>query len=96
LFAYTNINVYILIQDIILYDLRLRKRIACLEGHDNIVRSLSFSFNGNYLCSASEDNTIRIWNVQTHQCEAILENKLAKPSRDSYGITQAIYSSDGE
>jgi len=33
-------------------------------GHDNWVRSLSLHPNGKYLYSASDDKTLRIWDLQ--------------------------------
>lgn len=38
---------------------------SILEGHDDIVRSICFSLNSEKLVSASEDNTIRVWNMIT-------------------------------
>lgn len=44
---------------------------ACLKhcyvqnGHDNWVRGLAFHPSGLYLLSASDDKTIRIWDLQT-------------------------------
>ena len=38
---------------------------ATLEGHTDIVWSVAFSPNGNMLASASWDQTVRLWNVNT-------------------------------
>ena len=36
-----------------------------LEGHTNIVWSITFSHNGHFVVSGSEDATVRIWNMAT-------------------------------
>jgi WD40 repeat protein len=36
-----------------------------LEGHDNSVRSVSFSPDGKTLASGSQDKTIKLWNLET-------------------------------
>ena len=37
----------------------------CLTGHTDAVRSVAFSPNGSQLASGSNDNTIRLWDVDT-------------------------------
>ncbi|MBN3923943.1 MAG: WD40 repeat domain-containing protein, partial [Nostoc sp. NMS4] len=36
-----------------------------LQGHDGIVRSVSFSADGKTLASGSDDKTIKLWNLET-------------------------------
>ena len=36
-----------------------------LEGHTNLVKSISFSPDGRMLASGSHDSTVRLWNVRT-------------------------------
>src|SRR5450759_5993931 len=35
------------------------------KGHDNVIEACSFSADGRFVVSASQDNTIRIWNSET-------------------------------
>ena len=41
--------------------------VATLEGHAEVVTSISFSPDGTLLASGSEDNTIQLWNIATRQ-----------------------------
>ena len=43
------------------------KLITRLTGHSQLIRAVAFSFDGQTLASASNDRTIRIWNVRTGQ-----------------------------
>jgi WD40 repeat protein len=43
------------------------------EGHLGIVKSLAFHPRGGFLASASDDATVRVWNVQTRQTVALLQ-----------------------
>ncbi len=47
--------------------------IATLSG-DVSVHTLAFSSCGKLLASGAEDGTIRIWNLETHQCISVLEH----------------------
>lgn len=46
-----------------------------LSGHTNLVRSVAFSRDGQTLVSGSNDNTIRIWNLQKRQLQGVLSEK---------------------
>jgi platelet-activating factor acetylhydrolase IB subunit alpha len=37
-------------------------------GHDNWVRAVAFHPSGNYLLSAADDGTIRVWDLKTGRC----------------------------
>lgn len=52
---------------IYIWDLNSKLFTKIFKGHEDYVKSLAFSFDGNYLVSASEDETIRIWDVKTEK-----------------------------
>ena len=56
--------------------------------HSSIVNSASFSADGMYIVTASDDRTARIWNTATGECEAELEGH-------SNSVTSAVFSPDG-
>jgi WD40 repeat protein/DNA-binding SARP family transcriptional activator len=58
-----------------------------LDGHTEAVNALSFSRDGRLLASASDDGTVRIWNVLTHRVERVIE---ADPS----GVRDVSFSAD--
>ena len=41
--------------------------VRTLRGHTNIVNSIAFSPNGEFLVSVSDDRTIKLWNVHNQQ-----------------------------
>ena len=47
--------------------------VRTLEGHTGSVTSLPFFPDNNRLVSGSEDNTIRVWDLNSGQCLATLE-----------------------
>ena len=60
-----------------------------LEGHTNIVPSVAFSPNGKMLASASWDQTVRIWNVNTGRLLHILRGH-------TNDIMSVAFSPDGQ
>jgi WD40 repeat protein len=61
---------------------------ALLDGHTNAVQHVAFSPNSKSLVSASEDATIRVWDLDSRQTKAILRGHTAK-------VTSVAYSRDG-
>ncbi len=59
-----------------------------LKGHKASVAELSFSPNGTRLASASDDNTVRLWNTETGEEVAVLKGHTGS-------VTGVAYSPDG-
>jgi len=49
------------------WDLKSAKEVTHIEAHDLPILALTLSPNGQFLASASHDQTVKIWNLQTRQ-----------------------------
>jgi len=49
---------------IIIIDLEKNTQAGAAVGHTNVINSLSFSGDGNYLASGGDDNVVKIWKVE--------------------------------
>jgi WD40 repeat protein len=62
--------------------------ILSLEGHSESVNSVMFSRDESRLASGSDDNTVRVWDVQTGQCQHTLKGH-------SNRVSSVVFSRDG-
>jgi WD40 repeat protein len=51
--------------------------LLTLEGHSSWVRSVVFSHDSKKVASGSDDETIRIWNAETGECERELKGHIS-------------------
>ncbi|RKK65198.1 hypothetical protein BFJ69_g16501 [Fusarium oxysporum] len=63
--------------------------LLTLEGHSNWVMSVVFSHDSKKVASASDDNTIRIWDAETGECERELKGHSDK-------VTSVVFSHDSK
>ncbi|KAH7190134.1 hypothetical protein DER44DRAFT_117701 [Fusarium oxysporum] len=63
--------------------------LSVLEGHSLEVNSLVFSHDSKMVASASHDKTIRIWNVETGECEGVFKGH-------SESINSVVFSHDSK
>jgi WD40 repeat protein len=75
--------------DIRVWDAKTGKFVGRLVGHTEPVDALAFSLDGAMLASTSEDRTVRIWNVDTHDCIRVLEcgSEISRSSCDSVAFS---------
>jgi WD40 repeat protein len=62
--------------------------IQILEGHSGWVTGVVFSPDGSRMVSSSEDQTVRVWDVQTGQCQHTLKGH-------SGTVSSVVFSPDG-
>lgn len=78
----------ILRNEIDIWDIQSQKLIYTMIGHTNVVRSIAFSKDDNYLASAGEDNIINLWNIKTGQLIVSFSENNDKE------LTSVIFSAD--
>jgi WD40 repeat protein len=83
--------------EILLWELHTAKPIKFLFRHSSRIQKLKFSYDGKLLLTASEDNTIRIIDVNTGKL--VKEHKIAIDNPENtreYGFRDAIFSPDSK
>lgn len=69
-----------------IWDIRTRKEIGPLRGHQGVIRSLDFSPDGKLLLTGGEDGTVRLWDTSTA--------KEVRPLGEMWGGVRAVAFSD--
>ena len=60
-----------------------------MKGHKRDVRSVGFNHDGTKIVSGSDDNTIRVWNVDTGEC-IFNGNQLENTLRNEFNRTLQV------
>ena len=51
-----------------LWDIQKGEYLKTLQGHMKGVWSVAFSFDGSFLASGSDDQSLKLWNLSNGQC----------------------------
>jgi WD40 repeat protein len=72
---------------VVVWDLSKRKIIHTLKGGTGIITSMSFSPDGKEIASASQNNEVRIWSLESEKVVKVIDN---------YDTTDIRFTSDGK
>jgi WD40 repeat protein len=72
---------------VVIWDFKNGKKSRDFRGHSGSINSAEASVDGSQIVTASDDHTVRIWNVDTGMLRLTLESRGA--------VDQAIFSADG-
>ncbi|CAD8128507.1 unnamed protein product [Paramecium sonneborni] len=75
--------------NIICYDYKAKKIIGTLKGHWKTINSMAVSTNGSVLASASDDQLIKVWNINQNETQEIMQAHLNS-------ISALAFSQDGQ
>ena len=56
---------------IIVFDLRTKQRVVAMPGHEAPVNAIAVTPDGRFVVTASDDTTLRVWDVNIAACVAI-------------------------
>ena len=76
-----------------LWDVNNGMCLHVLRGHDGFVQACAFSVNGKYLASASDDETVRVWCVETGELVKTLETYIDEILQLSFTEENTLLSS---
>jgi len=65
----------------------------CLSGHRNAINAMSLSPDESLLASASNDGTVRLWDLANRSCRHVYE--VSNHMNNVISVTQVDFSSDG-
>jgi WD40 repeat protein/predicted Ser/Thr protein kinase len=55
-----------------LFDAHTYEPLAQFRGHDGLIRAVAFSPDSHRLASCSSDHTVRIWQIETGECQVLI------------------------
>lgn len=84
-------------EEIKVWDVRQRKVIYSLIGHQDTITSLAVSPDGSTLLSNSMDNTVKLWNIQPFApTNRLISSLEGAPHSFEKNLHRASWSADGQ
>ncbi len=68
-----------------LWDIKTRKKILVLEGHEDSITSVAFSSDGKTILTGSSDTTARLWDAKTGEVLKIFKEHTDKVNLVMFG-----------